>query len=251
MEIGSAAKAAEILTEARRSGHRVADLPAELKPADWAEVNRIQDATIALQGPIGGWKVSPVDRGTGRICVPIPQSYVHTSPATLPLGAFAPEIEVEIGVRIGRDLPAAAEPYTAETVADAVASLHLVFEVVGSRFLDRKVVGQMTAIADLGTCAAIVIGAPISDWRGIEVGGVKARLTIGGTEAGASDGGWTTAEMLEALAALANHAAARCGGLKAGAVVITGARIGPLPAQLDTPIEATAGGFEPMQLLLR
>jgi 2-keto-4-pentenoate hydratase len=246
-----AAEAARILSDAWQDRRRIDDLPPTLKPTTWDEVYRIQDATIGLMGPVSAWKVAPVDRGTGRICVPIPAFLVHESPAIVTARDFAPELEVETGVRIGRDLPDAAAPYTSSQVADAIGSLHVAVEIAGSRFVDRKAVGQMTAVADLGMNAGIVVGPPLTDWRGIELGQLAMDLSVGGTEVGTSAGSWTTAEMLEALAALATHAARRSGGLKAGQVVITGARIGPTPFALDAPIEATAEGFAPVSLVVR
>jgi 2-keto-4-pentenoate hydratase len=251
MDYDMAAEAARILSDAWRDRRRIDDLPPALKPTTWDEVYRIQDATVVLAGPIGAWKVAPVDRATGRICVPIPAPLVHESPATVAAHDFAPELEVEVGIRIGRDLADTAAPYTPAQAADAIGSLHVAVEIAGSRFVDRKAVGQMTAVADLGMNAGIVIGPPVTDWHGIELGQLAMGLSVGGTEVGTSAGSWTTAEMLEALAALATHAARRSGGLKAGQVVITGARIGPTPFALDAPIEATAEGFGPVRLVVR
>jgi 2-keto-4-pentenoate hydratase len=251
MDTKEAAEAAAILSDAWRTGQRIDDLPARLKPASFDDVHRIQDATLAGMGAVGAWKVAPVDRGGGRICVPIPAALVHESPATVVARAFAPELEVEIGIRIGRDLSDSSTPYTPGAVADAIASLHLAVEIAGSRFVDRKAVGQMTAVSDLGSNAGIVVGPPVAAWRGIEVGAVAMRLVVGGTEIGTTPGGWSTHEMLAALADLATHAAGRSGGLKAGQVVITGARIGPVPFALDEPIEATGSGFEPVRLVVR
>lgn len=252
MDQESIDEAARQLSDAWSTGQQIIDLPEGLKPESWDDVYRIQDATIARRGSaIGAWKVAPVDRGSGRICVPIPADLIHVSPATITASAFAPLIEVEVAARLGRDLPGSAGPYTAADMAEAVAALHLAVEVAGSRFVDRKAVGQMTAVADLGMNAGIVIGPALADWRAVEVGGLAARLTAGEAEVATSPGGWTTAEMLEALADLANHAARRTGGLKAGQVVITGARIGPVETPLNATVEAAGAGFRPVRLSLR
>jgi 2-keto-4-pentenoate hydratase len=57
---------------------------------------------------------------------------------------------------------------------------------------------------------------------------LDVRLQIEGIERGRSSSGAPFPRVLDMLVALANHAAAHTGGLKAGQVIITGARVGPV-----------------------
>ncbi len=245
-----ASEAAERLAGAWRSGQRLAGLPPDLLPQSKDDAYAIQDAMIdRLGGTIGGWKVGPVDKGSGRNSAPVPAWAIHHTPAEVPAAAFQPLGEVEIAVSLGHDLPGRGAPYGGTDIAGAIAGLHAAVEVVGSRFLNRKQLGPLASIADLQACAAIVVGEPATDWQGLEVGDTRMELVIDGGSAGRSDGAWSTAEMLQAVAALANQALARGRPLRAGQFIITGARIkAALPP--NVPVRVTASGLPSLDLVI-
>ena len=59
---------------------------------------------------------------------------VRQSPAVLKAAEFVqPGIECEVGVRLGRDLPASAAPYDRDGVSDAVEAVMTSFEVIDNR----------------------------------------------------------------------------------------------------------------------
>lgn len=228
MSLSTADQAATILTEARRGGHRLADLPEELRPANVAEAHAIQDATLRHLGAIGAWKVSPIRPDAEPGCAPIAASLITSSPATYTAAQLPEaEAEVEIAVKLGRNLPPRAAPYTADDLREAIATVHPAIEVLSSRFINRKAVAALTAVADGQSNAAIVLGAARKDWAGLDFGKVAMRLRLDGKEVTATEGGTPTDTVLASLAWLANHAGKRHGGLKQGDVVITGARLGP------------------------
>jgi 2-keto-4-pentenoate hydratase len=232
--------AASLLLRAREDGNRIDELADAVRPNTVEQAYAIQDATVRQQGRVGAWKVSPMRPGAPPNCAPIAASHLHASPACI-TGIAAPEVEVEIAVRLGRDLPAREAAYEADEMRAAVAALHPAIEVLDSRFLDRRAVSPFSAMADGQSNAAVVIGDGLEGWGGLDLGRLAIRLRIAGRECAATDGGAGTDNVLAALAWLANHAAARCGGLKKGDVVITGARIGPwsvteLPAEVAADV---------------
>jgi 2-keto-4-pentenoate hydratase len=74
----------------------------------------------------------------------------------------------------------------------------------------------------------VVKGDGTASFDTVEFADVAMSLTFDGTVVGTATGGPSTADVLATLTWLANHACARSGGLRAGQVVITGARIHPI-----------------------
>jgi 2-keto-4-pentenoate hydratase len=252
VSIWTPVQAAALLVEARQSGHRMADLPEDSSPTDIEQAYAIQDATVRQLGTVGGWKVSPMRLGAPPNCAPIAASLIHASPAHFVYGtASTPEVEVEVAVRLGCDLPPRGTAYEADEMRAAIVSLHPAIEILSSRFTDRKAVSPLTALADIQSNAAVVIGMGLQDWQEVELGRVVMRLRIAGEECAATEGGPDTSNVLAALAWLANHVAARCGGLRAGDVVITGARLGPCAvARRPTEIEADVAGLGIVEIVV-
>jgi 2-keto-4-pentenoate hydratase len=248
MSAKHAEQAALLLVGARQGGHRLADLPEDVRPATIEDAYAIQDAANRHLGPVGGWKVGPRRDGEEPRCAPISAELIKSSPATLSRSQTpAAEAEVEIAVKLGRDLPPRRHPYTADDLRAAIASVHPAIEVLSSRFLDRKAVAPLTAIADGQSNAAVILGEGRCDWAALDLGTVAMRLRLDGKEVKATQGGSATEDMLAALAWLADHAAARDGGLKKGDVVITGARLGPWPIG-GAQTEADAEGLGTVRL---
>lgn len=240
------AEAAALLVAARRDGQPLADLPPGLQPTTVAQAYAIQDEVLRTHGEIGGWKVAPADAEPR--CAPIPARHIRSSPASFTAQELPrPEAEIEIALTLGRDLPPRATPYTVDDVRAAIATVHPAIEILNSRFTDRKAVSALTAAADSQSNAAVVLGEGRPDGTGLEFAEVAMRLRLNGAEAAYTPGGAATAVVLSALAWLANHAAARCGGLKAGQVIITGARLGPT-AVAGMSVDAEAEGLGTVSL---
>jgi 2-keto-4-pentenoate hydratase len=244
-----ALEAARLLVEARRNRKRLPDLPQP--PATLEQAYAVQDAIIGHLGPIGGWKVGPWRTGEVPACAPIPARYVHDSPADLPSEEMPDaEAEVEIAVRLARSLPPRGTPYGPDDIRAAIASAHLAIEVISSRFTDRRTVAALTGIADSQNNGGIVVGPGRADWAALDLATVAMRLERDDVEIATAQGGPSTEDVMLALAWLATHAAERCGGLREGQIVITGARISPNPIA-GSRVRATASGLEPVSLALR
>ncbi len=219
-----ARRAAEILGPARRDGAKLAELPEALWPRTLDQAYAIQDEFAAWLGPVGGWKVGAEPDGSVRIA-PIPAACLHAQPAAI---AAPARLEVELALRIGADLPARGAPYGAAELDAAIAAAHVVIEVLGSRFAAPDAVSRLSFLADGNGNDSVVIGDEIANWRALELTRLSVALTVDGTAAAQAGPGAGREQVLALLTALANHAVQHGGGLRAGQIVITGARLGPV-----------------------
>ena len=87
--------------------------------------------------------------------------------------------------------------------------MHLVFELVGSRFTAPADVPALVAAADLQSNVAVVLGPKMEFGDLPEFGEQDIVLLDNGVELARTAGNGTTAQMLDAIAWLANHARAR------------------------------------------
>ena len=67
-------------------------------------------------------------------------------------------VECELAVRLGRDLPQAAAPYTRESVRGAVSEVMAAFELIEDRFADYKSSKALSLIADNAWNGGVVLG---------------------------------------------------------------------------------------------
>jgi 2-keto-4-pentenoate hydratase len=220
-------RAARLLLEVRATGARLPELPADARPADAADAYRIQDAVVRALGPIVAWKVGAKSPEAEPTCAPISAASLHTSPASFAPGTFSLYgIEGELAFAFACDLPPREEAYGARDIVDAVASVHPVIEVVESRYVDPQAVDALSLLADSVSHGALVVGPAIALPADLDVREQTVELDIGGERVTTDRGSNPAGDPLRLLAWLANHAAARCGGLKNGDVVTTGSWTG-------------------------
>ncbi len=219
--------ASETLAAALRGGSRIAALPGAA-PRTLDEAYAVQEALVASLGPVGGWKVAPLVPGGEPRCSPIPASMVHDSSATLdPAVLGGSRAELEVAIRLGRDLTPGGRTLSADEVAAAIASVHPAIELLGSRF--EGAAPDLHRFADLANSGGVLVGPAASAWRGIEFADLALELQIEGKIHRPAGPQPTTERTLAAIGWLAVHAEKRGRPLGAGHVIITGARVGPVP----------------------
>ena len=148
---------------------------------------------------------------------------VYRSPATVSYaGLWRPGVECEIAVRLGRPLPMQAAPFDRSDVAAAVESCMAAIEIVDDRYDDFRALDAASLIADDFFSAGAAIGAPVSTWSNLDLAAVRGAMTINDEEVGAGVGSDVMGHPFEALAWLANHAAATGRPLAEGDVVLMG-----------------------------
>jgi len=225
--------AAELLLAARRDpAKKLVDLPAALKPADRAAAYAIQRQVAASFSAIGGWKVSPFGADTPPMCGALPASGVLPGPAKLSSKTHAMRgIEAEISVRIGRDLPPRATPYSRDEVIAAIAAMHPAIEVLESRFVESSGLDVATSLADSQGHGGFVYGAAVTAWQGIDLAREQVEQFVDGAVT-ASRTGHPAGDLVGQVVWMANEGSVWAGGLKAGQFVTCGSwtgaqRVGP------------------------
>jgi 2-keto-4-pentenoate hydratase len=204
------------------------------------------DAAYAVQGAViralggGAWKMALL-AGRDRHAGALPGQGVVRSGALLrPLPADAC-IEVETALILGADLPAGA---TAAAATDAIAEVRLAFELVAPRLADRRMASPLELMADGFGSAGIVLGDVLPGWRDGMTGRLGIELRLNDQPVAAPEAAASLAEAVGFLSWLAGHAAAQGLPLRRGNVVITGARIGPLPLDGARSAHARVGPAE-------
>jgi 2-keto-4-pentenoate hydratase len=141
-------------------------------------------------------------------------------------------IEFEIAVRLGRDVPPQASPYTLETIGDAVEGVSAAVELVDDRHADYKAFDVLSVVADNSWNAGIVHGAFTASWPDLrDVEGIAYR---NGRELDRGSGRDVLGHPFASLAWLANHLGANGGQLRRGDIVMTGSLV---PTRFPAPGE--------------
>ena len=159
--------AATLLARARRSGQLLPELPPDARPANLAEGYLLQDAFIAATGePVGGWKIglgTVTQMKAAKLDAPLAgrilASRFHKDGDTVRLPNTAPvTVEFEIAFVLGRDV--APGDLVLEPL-EVIAEVRPTFELVLSRFVDRRAVGWPSFAGDSVGFEALIIGEPI------------------------------------------------------------------------------------------
>ncbi|UUX50869.1 hypothetical protein NUH88_04010 [Nisaea acidiphila] len=209
-------------------------LTGTLAPADMEEAYRAQQAFVAQRreatgAGVAGYKIALTSKamqdfvGVGHpLLGAIFDDTLHEAPAEISLGAFQRVgVEFELALRLGRDVPAAADPYGAETIMPFVDAVIPAFELVEDRNAVYENFDALSLVADNAWSAGVVLGAPVMDWRGLDLSSLPARLEENaGTESATT--GAALGNPLTALAWAANELGRQDRPLLAGMIVMTG-----------------------------
>ncbi|HEX3953534.1 MAG TPA: fumarylacetoacetate hydrolase family protein [Stellaceae bacterium] len=229
-------------------------LPDALMPADLDEAYAIRAAFEKIgiargRGDVAGFKIGLTTPIMQKLCGVDEPCYgaiftgeVHHRRAELATGNYCRlGIETEIAVRLGEDLPQGSGG-NMERVAAAVESCMASIELLEDLRHDYKRLSAAAMVAGNVWNAGIVLGAPVADWRKLDLAKVAARLTINGREIGRGVGGDVMGNPLNALAWLADKRAAEGTPLQRGVVVMTGSMV-PIqfPARGDHAIVEVEG----------
>lgn len=219
-----------------RSGERLQALPGPLKPETLTQGYDAQDQLFAAAGGRRvGWKLgvgSPAAMRAGNLSRPLvgqlEAARCHGSGAHIQLPAPTPvTLECEVAFVLERDV----QPAPGRSpVPEDIRATCMTFEVVRSRFVDRKSVGWPSFVADNVGFEALVIGEQLC--AGIDtslLAGLAATtvVCVDGVPRARGLSGAAATDPLASLAALYAHAAERGEVLRAGDIVSTGALCEP------------------------
>ena len=226
---------AEGIARLFRERRQIDILPAELMPADLHEAYGIRQAFEEIEGARGrgavaGYKIgltTPIMQQLCGVAEPVYGAIfvgeVHQGRAQLDVRNYCRlGIETEIAVRLGADLPQGGDR---DRVAGAVESCMAAIELLEDLRHDYKRLSAAAMVAGNVWNAGIVVGAPVADWRRLDLAQLTARLSINGSEIGRGKGGDVMGNPLNALAWLAEKRAAEGAPLRRGMIVMTGSMV--------------------------
>jgi len=229
--------AAQAIAAARRNRAPLPALPAEIVPRDEAEGYRVQralhDLMLPVNGALAGYKIGCTST-VMQLYLDIPhpcsggvfERGIHDSGVTLPAADYRRVgVECEIAVRLSRDLPASAAPFTQQSVADAIDGYRPAIEIVDDRYVKWETMGAPTLVADDFFAAGCVLGLPVARAAAPDLLAVTGRAIINGEVVGQGSGADVLGHPHNALAWLANHLATAGRGLRAGQIVLTGSLV--------------------------
>ncbi|MCW1841044.1 fumarylacetoacetate hydrolase family protein [Prosthecomicrobium hirschii] len=228
------------LIEARRDGRRIAatDGPATIDAAYGCQA----DILAALGSGVAGWKVA-LPPGQGAVAAPLPSVVTVTAPASWTWGEGL-AIELEIAVRLGRDLPPG--PISRADLVAAIDGWVFGIEMVRHRLESGSAAPFPCFLADSLANEGYVVGPAVP--ADLDLSGRTCRATLDGAALVAAPAVHPQGDTLAPLVAWAAVQADRCGGLKAGQIVTTGALCGLVPVPGPGLVEATLDGFEPVRI---
>lgn len=246
-----ATAAAKLLIAARREGKLLDRLPEDAAPRDLDEALAIQEALAQRLGvPQAGWKIGATGaRVQAMIGLAHPfhgrvfADTVYASGIAIPAGTGHNILEAELAVRLARDLPAVRHGHNAESVAGAVGELIPCIEINRPSFRAPFAMRGLDVIADNGSNAGLVMGAPIADWRGGDLAAVSVIFRLNGADRATGTAAAVMGHPFAALAWLADERAARGAPLKAGEIVATGSMMGFVDAKAGDAAEAAFAGL--------
>ncbi len=230
---------------------------AEIPVSDEAQAYAVQDAWIAqvreAGGTVAGWKVGASTNDSPPNAAPLPDVCVRADGARLGLGpASLRGIELELAVRLGRDLMPGDRIPGREEIAAAIADVVPALELVDSRYVEQRQAPADARLADLQSHGALVVGAPARgvDPAMLDLTTLHTRLMIDGQMRVDVTGGHTAPDLWRLLGWLARHAQARGLPLRAGQVITTGSCTGLVIAEPGARIEGELVGIGRVSLVV-
>lgn len=219
-------------------------------PPDTEAAYAVQDATMAGLGPPAGWKVGAKGPTQEPACAPLPAPGVLDSGAALRGPPWRTRgIEVEVAVRLGKDLIPTSGELDIATVRDAIDTVLPVIEVVETRLADWRDSPPLAQMADLQSHGALIIGPPAKMNPGdLDLRNLQAYLAFDGQPVASTRGANPAGDLWRLLGWLARHCAQRGQPLRAGQIITTGSCTGMLFAPEDARVQAQLAGIGTVEL---
>jgi 2-keto-4-pentenoate hydratase len=216
-------KLARALIDARRRGVLASFTP-QIAPASIAEAMRDQKTVKeAIGASVGGWKVGYAPDGV-PVAAPLYADAIHRSGGALRIGPSGKSgIEVEIALRLGKDLPPRpGRPYDRAELLDACEALLAGVEIVEARLPDTPKPPYLALLADNISNRGFVRGPDVKDFHKLDLARLNCRLALDGRVFHEGVGGHAVGDPLIPVIDYANRPCDLLGGLRAGQIVTTG-----------------------------
>lgn len=226
---------AERLVAARRATKALSALPETCRPTTKAEGYAVQDAFRQLWGDrVVGWKIGatakPVQEKFGidePFAGPFFARDTFSTPAHTPANSYVHRaVESEFAFRFATALPPRSTPYKRHEILDAIDELVPAMEIVGPRFDDLLFGRAPTAIADCAVNAGFVLGAPMTQWRDLDLVTHRITLLVDEKVAAEGTGAAVLGNPLVVLDWAVEHLRRRGIAIEAGQLISTGTTTG-------------------------
>lgn len=221
-----------------RTRTRYRPLDAAVRAAPLDDAYRIQNTlhqlmTGAGRGTIAGWKIALTSKAMQQMtgvdqpaAGAIFSTVVHPSGTRVDLVAYHHlGVEFEVAVRLSGDLPASGGPWTRASVAAKVAACMPAFELVEDGDADYKTLDAFTLVAQNTWNGGVVLGAPATGWRTLDLETAVTRCWINDQPSGQGKAGDALGHPFEAVAWLANLLNGQGRMLARDMIVMTGSSI--------------------------
>lgn len=233
----------DTLLVARRSGKTVADFAGA--PETLAQAVETQRAVMARLGEtVGGWKVNQ-HAEVGGVAAPIFAGVSKEAPASWPF-AERLVVEVEIAVRLKRDLPPGT--YSREEIIAAIQSMSLGLEMCISRLPAGNTAPFWTNLSDNLANEGYVISKASMPLAPVDYAALPCIVTLDGETLYSAPAKHPTGDLLLPVMAYANAQSDLVGGLKAGQFITTGSLCGMVPVPRKGTLQVNLGYFGEMTL---
>lgn len=223
--------AAEMLMRSRLDRAPLDRLPEEARPTTLDEAYRVQHAYDRIAGEtIVGYKIGAASAASQKLVGASGPFLARVYGSRwLESGGrfdcrefFRPGVEAEFGFELGADLPARAEAYRREEVADAIAAVRPIVEVCDNRFRDWRSVELMELVADNGFFGALVVGKRFEDWGRRGLGNLEVTMRVNDAERCRACCKDVLGHPLDGVVWMANELSRQMRGLKHGQIVAIG-----------------------------
>lgn len=181
----------ETLIKALVAAHRAPEnaISHALAPDIYAHSMAVQAGVMGGLGEtVAGWKVAVRPDGVA-VAAPLFAGLVTTgsSLAISPHGLMG--LEVEIGLKLARDLPRRAKPYHRDEVMAAVATVFIGIEIVSTRLQDHGHAPFPLVLADNMANGAYAIGEGVTEWGQLDLGTLLTTINVDGARVHSMRGG--------------------------------------------------------------
>lgn len=181
-------------------------------------------------GAVAGHKIGATNAaiqqklGVGHPCAGgVYASTVWRSGMRLKTADFVrPGLECEVAFRFGADLPPRTSEVSRQEVLDAIDACMISMEIVDNRHTDLAHIHIPTLIADDTLDAGVLLGEPISAWRGIDFPSLEGIIHRDGAEISRGRASNVLGDPLNAMVWIANTYARLGRTLRRGEFVSTG-----------------------------
>lgn len=228
---------ADILVEARRTGTQAKAAALDVGIASIEKAYAVQDRVASMLNWFGEvaptyWKSGGPGKEKAILHAALPPDGVLASPGDASdLLLFAPGIEAEIALRLGRDVtPNISDQLTYANIDDLIDSMTVAIEVVDSRWFEGPDAPAMLRLADQQSHGALVLG----EWQPYARRNWAAqtcRIRIGTQEDQVRQGTHAYGDPTWAVPEWLRHATRKGATVAAGTVVTTGTWCGILPVE--------------------